>query len=291
MSTTPSFWLDQLGSRPSRPALAGDREADVCIIGGGFTGLWTAYELKRADPSLVVVVLEARQVGFGASGRNGGWVLGKLSGTAEAWRARGGSDAPRTMVRAIQQTVEEVGAVVALENIECDWTHGGTVTVAQSDAQLARLRAQADAERRELGEDLAWQVLDADEMNGRLRVAGARGGLYSPHCARVQPARLVAGLAAAAERAGATIHEQSPVTKVEPGLAVTSGGDVRARYVLRATEGYTADMPGEHRALLPMNSAMIVTEPLPESEWARIGWAGAETMLDGSHLYTYSQRT
>ncbi|MGZ4350970.1 MAG: NAD(P)/FAD-dependent oxidoreductase [Solirubrobacteraceae bacterium] len=291
MSTTPSFWLDQLGSRPSRPALAGDREADVCIIGGGFTGLWTAYELKRADPSLVVVVLEARQVGFGASGRNGGWVLGKLSGTAEAWRARGGSDAPRTMVRAIQQTVEEVGAVVALENIECDWTHGGTVTVAQSDTQLARLRAQADAERRELGEDLAWQVLDADEMNGRLRVAGARGGLYSPHCARVQPARLVVGLAAAAERAGATIHEQSPVTKVEPGLAVTPGGDVRARYVLRATEGYTADMPGEHRALLPMNSAMIVTEPLPESEWARIGWAGAETMLDGSHLYTYSQRT
>ena len=291
MSTTPSFWLDQLGSRPSRPALAGDREADVCIIGGGFTGLWTAYELKRADPSLVVVVLEGRQVGFGASGRNGGWVLGKLSGTVAAWRARGGRDAPRAMVRAIQQTVEEIGAVVALENIECDWVHGGTVIVAQSDTQLARLHAQAEAERRELGEDLAWQLLDAEEMNRRVRVDGARGGLSSPHCARVQPARLVDGLAAAVERAGATIYEQSRVTKVEPGLAVTRGGDVRARFVLRATEGYTADLPGEHRALLPMNSSMIVTEPLPESEWARIGWDGAETMLDGSHLYTYSQRT
>ncbi|MFL5859861.1 MAG: NAD(P)/FAD-dependent oxidoreductase [Solirubrobacteraceae bacterium] len=287
----PSFWLDQLGPRPSRPALAGDREADVCIVGGGFTGLWTAYELKRADPSLVVVVLEARQVGFGASGRNGGWVLGKLSGSAPAWRARGGPDAPRAMVRAIQQTVHEIGAVVAVENIECDWKHGGTVSVAQTDVQLARLRAQAEAERRELGEDLAWEVLDADEMNARIRVAGARGGLYTPHCARVQPARLVDGLAAAAERAGATVYESSAVTRIGSGLAVTRAGNVRARYVLRATEGYTADMRDAHRVLLPMNSSMIVTEPLPEAEWARIGWAGAETMLDGSHLYTYSQRT
>jgi glycine/D-amino acid oxidase-like deaminating enzyme len=291
MSTTPSFWLDQLGPRPSRPALAGDREADVCIVGGGFTGLWTAYELKRADPSLSVVVLEARQVGFGASGRNGGWVLGKISGSADAWRARGGAEGPRAMVRAIQQTVEEIGAVVAVENIRCDWKHGGTVTVAQSDTQLQRLREIADAERRELGEELAWDLLDADATAARINVDGARGGLYTPHCARVQPARLVDGLAAAAERAGVTIHESSPVTKLEPGLAMTKGGDVRARYVLRATEGYTADMPGEHRTLLPMNSSMIVTEPLADSDWARIGWHGAETMLDGSHLYTYSQRT
>src|SRR6185437_4792063 len=280
MSTTPSFWLDQLGPRPSRPALTGDREADVCIVGGGFTGLWTAYELKRADPSLVVVVLEARQVGFGASGRNGGWVLGRISGSADAWRARGGPDGPRAMVRAIQQTVEEVGAVVAVENIECDWKHGGTVTVAQSDTQLTRLREMVEAERRELGEDLAWEMIDAEAMAARINVDGVRGGLYTPHCARVQPARLVDGLAAAAERSGVTIHESSPVTKLEPGLAMTKHGDVRARYVLRATEGYTADMPGEHRTLLPMNSSMIVTEPLADSDWARIGWNGAETMLD-----------
>jgi glycine/D-amino acid oxidase-like deaminating enzyme len=291
MSTTPSFWLDQLGQRPSRPALVGDREADFCIVGGGFTGLWTAYELKRAEPSLAVVVLESHQVGFGASGRNGGWVLGKLSGSVEAWTARGGPGGPRAMVRAIQQTVEEIGAVVAVENIECDWKHGGTVTVAQSDTQLDRLRGYAEAERHELGEDLAWQLLDADAIAARINVDGARGALYTPHCARVQPAKLVDGLAAAAERAGVSIYESTRVRTIEPGLALTKGGDVRARYVLRATEGYTADMPGKHRALLPMNSSMIVTEPLPEAEWARIGWDGAETMLDGSHLYTYSQRT
>jgi glycine/D-amino acid oxidase-like deaminating enzyme len=195
------------------------------------------------------------------------------------------------MVRAIQQTVEEVGAVVASENIECDFKHGGTVTVAQTDTQLARLREMAEAERRDVGEDLAWQLLDADAIATRINVDGARGALYTPHCARVQPAKLVDGLAAAVERSGVTIYESSPVRTVEPGLAMTKGGDVRARYVLRATEGYTADMPGEHRALLPMNSSMIVTEPLPDGEWARIGWDGAETMLDGSHLYTYSQRT
>jgi glycine/D-amino acid oxidase-like deaminating enzyme len=263
----------------------------VCIVGGGFTGLWTAYELKRADPSLVVVVLEAQHVGFGASGRNGGWVLGKLSGSRESWRQRGGARGARTMVRAIQQTVEEVGTAVARENIVCDWQHAGTVTVAQSETQLDRLRAEAAAEREELGEDLAWRVLDADQLGARLHVDGGRGGLYTPHCARVQPARLVDGLAAAAERAGATIHESSAVRSIEPGLAVTMGGNVRARYVLRATEGYTADLPGERRALLPMNSSMIVTEPLGDSVWAQIGWDAAETLLDGSHLYTYSQRT
>jgi glycine/D-amino acid oxidase-like deaminating enzyme len=263
----------------------------VCIVGGGFTGLWTAYELRRADPSLEVVVLESRHVGFGASGRNGGWVLGALSGSPAAWRARGGPDAPRTMLRAIQDTVGEIGAVVAREGIDCDWQHGGSLTVAQSEIQLARLRAEAAAEREWAGEDLAWQLLDQHRLESRVAVDGGRGALYTPHCARVQPARLVQGLAAAAERAGAIIHEFTPVTGITPELVQTERGRVRARYVLRATEGYTADLPGQHRALLPMNSAMIVTEPIDRSTWDQLGWAAAETLLDGSHMYTYSQRT
>jgi glycine/D-amino acid oxidase-like deaminating enzyme len=291
MSQAPSFWLDQLGPVRRRPALDGVVEADVCIVGGGFTGLWTAYELRRADPGLTVAVLEARHVGFGASGRNGGWVLGKISGSMAAWRARGGPEAPRVMVRAIRDTVEEVGAAVAREAIDCDWKHGGTLIAAQSDTQLGRLRAAAALERETLGEDLAWELLDAAQLADRLRIGDGRGALFSPHCARVQPAKLVAGLADAAERAGAVIHESTPVTEIAPGLAQAATGQVRARYVLRATEGYTADLPGKHRVLLPMNSSMIVTEPLDEAVWAQLGWAGAETLLDGSHLYTYSQRT
>jgi glycine/D-amino acid oxidase-like deaminating enzyme len=291
MSMAPSFWLDQIEPLPQRPPLDGVRDADVCIVGGGFTGLWTAYELKRADPGLEVVVLEARYAGFGASGRNGGWVLGKLSGTRSAWRRRGGPDGARMMVRAIQQTVGEIGEAVARESIDCDWKQGGTLTVAQSESQMERLRAAAASEREELGGDLAWQVLDGDDLSGRLTVDGGCGALFSPHCARVQPARLVQGLAAAAERAGAVIFESTAATEISPGLVQAETGRVRARFVVRATEGYTADLPGKHRVLLPMNSSMIVTEPLEDAQWRAIGWEGAETVLDGAHLYTYSQRT
>jgi glycine/D-amino acid oxidase-like deaminating enzyme len=187
--------------------------------------------------------------------------------------------------------VDEIGAVVEREAISCDWRQGGSLTVAQSDTQWERLRSEAASENAELGGDLAWRLLDAQELAARIRVSDGRGALFTPHCARVQPAKLVAGLADAAERAGAVIYESTPVTDMAPGLAQAPTGQVRARYVLRATEGYTADLPGKHRVLLPMNSSMIVTEPLDDALWKQIGWDGAETMLDGSHLYTYSQRT
>jgi glycine/D-amino acid oxidase-like deaminating enzyme len=263
----------------------------VCIVGGGFTGLWTAYELCRARPELEVVVLEAERVGFGASGRNGGWVFGKLSGSVAAWRRRGGPEGPRKMAQAIDATVEEIGAVVEREEIACDWQHSGTLTVAQTDPQLARLRAMLEATRGAVGDDTPWRLLSASELAARVVVSNGLGALFSPHCARVQPARLTTGLAAAAERAGATIYESTPVTEITPRTAKTQTGEVSARYVIRATEGYTANLPHSRRTLLPLNSAMIVTERLDDSTWAAIGWDAAETMLDGCHLYTYSQRT
>jgi glycine/D-amino acid oxidase-like deaminating enzyme len=287
----PSFWLDQIGAAPSRPALEEDLEIDVCIVGGGFTGLWTAYELRRAEPGLAVVVLEAEHVGFGASGRNGGWVLGKVSGSPTAWQRRGGSDAPRAMARAINATVGEIGAAVVREEIDCDWQQGGSLTVAQSEPQLARLREQLAHERRWEGEECGWRLVERDELRERVAVRDGVGGLYTPHCARVQPAKLVTGVAAAAERAGARIFERSAVSALGPGRAQTARGSVRARYVLLATEGYTANLPGRRRSLLPLNSSMIVTEPLPRAVWSRLRWNGAETLLDGSHVYTYSQRT
>ena len=266
-------------------------EADVCIVGGGFTGLWTAYELRRADPALEVVVLEAEHVGFGASGRNGGWVLGKISGSADAWRRRGGPGAPRAMERAINAAVGEIGEAVAREGIDCDWHQGGSLTVAQTDPQMHRLRAELARERDWAGEDCAWELLDAEALAQRVAIRDGRGALYTPYCARVQPAKLVAGLAAAAERAGARLYERSRVDALRAGRVRTNAGEVRARYVLLATEGYTANLPGRRRALLPLNSAMIVTEPLDAELWEALRWAQAETLLDGSYVYTYSQRT
>jgi glycine/D-amino acid oxidase-like deaminating enzyme len=278
----PSFWQQQAETRPTRARLPGDREADVCIVGAGLTGLWTAYELKRAAPQLEVVVLEAEFAGFGASGRNGGWVLGELAGSSERWLARGGPDGAQAMTVAIRATVDEVGAVVAREGIECDFVKNGTLALGRSEPQLERLRARRLP-------DESW--LDGAEVRHRVMAAGARGAVFSPHCARVQPACLVQGLAEATERAGATIFEHSPVLAIGPGVARTAAGTVRARYVVRATEGYTAGLPGLHRRLLPMNSSMIITEPLGDEAWARIGWAGAETLRDEAHVFVYLQRT
>ncbi len=287
----PSFWLDQLPATPRREPLVGRHEADVCIVGGGFTGLWTAYELKRSAPELQVIVLEAEYVGFGASGRNGGWVIGAVSGSATAWRRRAGAEAPRRMLAAIQATVGEIGAVAEREGIDCDWHQGGSMTVAQSATQLARLRDELADQRAWAGADSALELLDGPAVRARVGVDGAVAGLFTPYCARIQPAKLVRGLAAAAERAGVVIYESSPATELVPRLVRTPDGFVSARHVVVACEGYTANLPGRHRWLLPLNSSMVVTEPLPEEVWSELGWEGAETILDGSHAYTYSQRT
>ena len=278
-----SFWHDALPPEPPRPPPAGSRDADVCVVGAGFTGLWTAYALRRADPSLDVVVVEAETAGFGASGRNGGWVLGALSGGRAHWAARAGRDGALALERAIEATVDEIGRVVAEEGIDCDWVKGGSLHVAQSALELRRVAAAAAEEGGEL--------LDAAAAAARVRVAGVRGAGFTPHCARVQPAKLVRGLAGAVERAGAVIHEGTRATEIAPGAVTTPYGTVRARFVVRATEGYTAGLPGERRTLVPLTSSMIVTEPLGAAAWEEIGWAGCETLLDGRRHYVYLQRT
>jgi glycine/D-amino acid oxidase-like deaminating enzyme len=296
------WWRARGGFPPRRPSLPGPADADVCIAGAGFTGLWTAYYLKQADPSLRIVVLEAAFAGFGASGRNGGWLTSALPGSRDRYaRGPGGRDAVLELQRQLRETVDEVGRVCAAEGIEADLVKGGELSVAATPAQHERLREELAADREwGLGEDEV-RYLGPAELAGRVRIAGGLGALYSPHCARIQPAKLVTGLAGAVERAGVQIYEATPVTRIEPGRpggprpeparACTVFGDVTARYVLRATEGFTAGLPGQRRDLLPMNSSMIVTEPLGDDAWPEIGWAGCETIGDSAHVYMYAQRT
>jgi glycine/D-amino acid oxidase-like deaminating enzyme len=286
------FWWRSLdGPPPARAPLPGPREADVAIVGAGYTGLWSAYYLKRADPTLEIVVLEREVAGFGASGRNGGWVSGFFSGPARAYERRDGRERLAALQREMLDTVDEVARVLAAERIDADFVKGGLLTVALGEAQLLRLREHVRAGReRGLGEhDL--RELDRDELAARLRVADACGAAFSPHVARVHPAKLLAGLATAVERLGVTIHEQTPVSEIRPHSAITPAGTVGARWVIRATEGYTASLRGQKRALVPMNSSMIVTEPLPAAAWTEIGWTGREVVSDDAHVYAYLQRT
>jgi glycine/D-amino acid oxidase-like deaminating enzyme len=287
MSTAaPSHWLAEIGPIEPRAPLEEDLDVDVCIVGAGFTGLWTAYELCRAAPELEIVVLEASYAGFGASGRNGGWVLGELAGSRSRWTRLGGAEAARAMGAAIEDAVGQIEAVVRRERIACDLHRGGTLALACSAPQMRGLRRERE---QSLGEPP--QLLDAAQAAARVAAAGVRGGLYSPHCARVQPAKLVRALADVVERAGVRLFESTPVSEIENGVARAPGGRVRAGVVVRATEGYTARMPRLRRALLPMNSAMILTEPLTEAQWSQIGWAGGETVRDGAHRFVYLQRT
>ena len=286
------YWWRSLGGPPAaRAALPGSTEADVAIVGAGFTGLWTAYYLSRARPSLRIVVLEAEVAGFGASGRNGGWVSGFFSGPPSRYSRSGDTAGFRALQRAMFATVDEVAAVLARHGIDADLIKGGNLTVALNRAQLAHLRESVrEAREQGLGEQDLREIGPA-ELAERVRVAGALGASYSPHVARVHPAKLLAGLAAAVEQSGVRIHENTPVSAIAPGRAETSRGTVTAPWVVRATEGYTASLRGQRRALVPMNSSMVITEPLAPETWEEIGWRGQETIGDAAHVYVYLQRS
>jgi glycine/D-amino acid oxidase-like deaminating enzyme len=288
-----SFWHASLGGAgPTRPALSGPTEADVCIVGAGFTGLWTAWALGQAAPAMRVVVLDRAHIGFGASGRNGGWLSAFLPGDRERMARRvNGRAGVVALQRSLQRAVGEVAEICEAEAIDADLCRGGSMAVATSPAQLDRQRAKL-AEQREwgIGPDDAW-ALGPAEVEARVRVAGALGAVFTPHCARIHPVKLVRGLAATVQRQGAEIYEATPVEAIRPHVAQTVFGDVSARWVVRATEGFTAQLPGLGRKLLPMNSSMIVTEPLGPTRWADIGWDGAETLANGAHVYLYAQRT
>ncbi|GAA1884565.1 NAD(P)/FAD-dependent oxidoreductase [Streptantibioticus ferralitis] len=283
-----SFWYATTGVPAPREPLPGDTSADVCVVGGGYTGLWTAYYLKKAVPFLRIVVLEQKFCGYGASGRNGGWLYNGIAGRDRYARLHG-HDAAVRLQRAMNDTVDEVIRVAEEEGIDADVHKGGVLEVAYSPAQLARLKAFHEAETAFGEKDRL--LLGAAQTAERIRVAGTVGGTWTPHGARIHPVKLVQGLAAAVEALGVVVHESTPVTEIRPKHAVTPYGTVRAPYVLRCTEGFTAGISGQRRAWLPMNSSMIATEPLPRQVWDTIGWEGRETLGDMAHAYMYAQRT
>ncbi|MEU6228790.1 FAD-dependent oxidoreductase [Streptomyces sp. NPDC047042] len=283
-----SFWYAQDGLPEVRARLDGDVTADVVIVGGGYTGLWSAYYLKKAAPFLRIVVLEKEFCGYGASGRNGGWLYNGIAGRDRYARLHGREAAVR-LQRAMNDTVGEVVRVAGEEGFDADIRRGGVLEVAYTPAQLARLRDFHEVEV-SYGED-DRELYGAGATAERVRVAGALGSSWTPHGARVHPVKLVKGLAAAVEALGVVVHEGTPVTEIRGRHAVTPYGTVRAPYVLRCTEGFTASLKGQRRTWLPMNSSMIATEPLTDAQWESVGWAGREVLGDMAHAYMYAQRT
>jgi glycine/D-amino acid oxidase-like deaminating enzyme len=280
-----SFWHETAGDLAPRAGLDGDTDADVAIVGGGLTGLWTAWYLLERDPGLRIVVLEKEIAGFGASGRNGGWCSALFPRSTASLERTHGRNAAIAMRRAMIDTVAEVGRVTASLGIDGDFVRGGTIAYARSAVQERAARAEI-AEAAHYGVDeIDW--LDADEV----QAAGAVGASLDRNCARLHPAKLVRGLAAQLEARGVRIAEHTEVTRASPGRVDTPRGVVTADQVVMATEGYTATFPATQRRILPLYSLMIATEPLPADFWDEIGIAHGQTFTDYRHLLIYGQRT
>ncbi|WP_179811810.1 NAD(P)/FAD-dependent oxidoreductase [Nocardiopsis sinuspersici] len=291
-----SFWFRETGLPERRAPLPGTADYDVCVVGAGYTGLWTAYYLKKEQPDLRVAVVEREFAGFGASGRNGGWLSAEFAGSRERYAQSHGKAAMIALQRAMMDTVSEVISVAEAEGVDADIVRGGMRLVATNAAQRERL-----AEDIEYLQEWGYWPDDIHLVEGdhepRLAVSGAVASAYSPHAARVHPAKLVTGLARVVEDLGVMIFEGTAVEEIRPRGAtarpavVTEHGTVYADHVVRATEGFTSTLRGQRRDWLPMNSSMIATEPLPAELWDKIGWEGREVLGDAAHSYVYAQRT
>ncbi len=266
-------------------------DADVVIVGAGYTGLWTAWYLTRLDPSLRIVVVDREHVGFGASGRNGGWCSALLPMGLDQIAARSGGASATRFQRAMQETVDEIEAFVHSHAAPGILHRGGTIDLARSNPQERRLRRHLDEYRRHGFGDDDYRWLDADEARACCAATSVVGAVRTPHCATVHPLRLVHALARAVIDAGVEIREGIDVRAIEAGRLHTSHGTMSAEIIVRATEGYTSQLDGERRTMLPIYSLMIATEPLPDDVWSDIGLTDRPTFADGRHMIIYGQRT
>ena len=283
---------------PDLPSVArqldGDLAVDVAVVGAGYTGLWTALSLLEADPHLRVVVVERHHVGFGASGRNGGWCSALLPVSLTAAAQRYGRDAAIAWYRAMISTVDRIGRFAtesAADGCDPHFHKGGTLTVARNGAQYRRLEATVSEARTFGFSDDDVRLLDADASAAHAHVGNVLGATLTPHCAALHPRRLAAAIAGAAAWAGVHIVEGVDVVDVEPRRLTTTAGTIRADVVVLATEAYTSQLPGRRRDLLPIYSMMIASAPLSDDQWAAIGLADRPTFTVASHVVVYGQRT
>ena len=263
----------------------------MAIIGGGYSGLWTAYYLKTLAPDCAVCILEAEHCGVGASGRNGGWMMAALQGEQRFHHDQWGVDGAEVR-QTILEILPEVERVLARERLECDYQRGGGLFAAARYPEQLEWQRQHLAALHALGygeADYRW--LDSAELGARLRVARPLGAIYTPHVARIQPAKLAFGLAAAVSRLGVKVFEQTPVVASNGETLTTPGGSMKAPVRVLAVEGFNRRFGDYRRRVLPVQSRMIATEPLTAGQWQELGLASGEVFSDASPVVTYGQRS
>lgn len=285
------YWLDAPAAEP-HPALVGRVETDLAVVGGGFTGLWTALLAKQADPGRDVILVEARRVAQAASGRNGGFCSASLTHGLANGQDRFPAELA-TLERLGRDNLDEIEEAVERLGIDCDFTRAGELAVATQPWQLDALRDAAELAAR-VGTPA--RLLDAAAVRAELDSASYLGGLWdTAGCALVDPARLASGLLRACVTAGVRVHEDTPVVRLDGQRGevtlTTPDGGVRAAHVALATGAYSPLLRRLRRYLVPVYDYALVTEPLTSTQLASIGWRHRQGVGDSANQFHYYRLT
>ena len=254
------------------------RDWDVIIIGGGFSGMWTAHHLLNSAPDLKIAILEAQQVGSGASGRNGGWASALYPVDDEMLLQHVTSQSIKNLHTELEKSIDEIGQFAKNSEDSIAFTKSGSLTVARSEAQFTRIK-QGLLPRE--------SVLNQNQTLGRIRMSKAIGSSFNPDCATINPTQLVVALAKSLAKRGVHIFENTFADVSTQGNISVKGKNIESKYVVRAIEAYHE----KNREQIPIYSLMIATEPLPEEFWTKYGLKERETFHENRHLVTYAQRT
>jgi glycine/D-amino acid oxidase-like deaminating enzyme len=292
LTAPPSLWTSTLTQEERFEIFppATNPDVDVAVVGGGFSGLWTAWALQQSDPTLRIAVIERNGVGFGASGRNGGWASALSAVSLSELSRLHGPDNARRLQRTLIEMVADLHQVILDHDLEPGAAFGGTVELIRSPRQAERARHHL-GEWRSFGfgdEDYRW--MSSAETAELVRATRVQGSLFTPHCLAIQPARLAHRLAALLESRGVSIVQGS-VERITPGRVECSGWHAKATTIVNATEAYLVQQPHHRRDVIPIYSMMVATEPLDDHLWSEIGLDHRPTFADFRQNIIYGQRT
>ena len=275
-----SLWRNQ-GSITARDCVKAANSFDVAIIGGGFSGLWSAYHLKQLQPSLKIAIFEQKYVGYGASGRNGGWASAEYPTSNSRLLKEHGVQTYKNLRKSLIESIDEIGQIAKSNAWQIEYAKGGALVFATNKAQLTRISSEIDDEHKFLTKDQASELLN---------VADIKGGIYTPHCAALNPFNLTQSLAKYLESIGVKIFEESKVEEISDKALLVNGHRIGCQISIRATEAFTARKWIANQQI-PIYSLMIATERLPSEILTQIRNSQRATFQEACNLITYAQIT